>query len=94
MQNRIVNISSIFLTITFGLLLALISQAQTATHKTPFDFDGDNKTDLTVWRPIEGNWYIFQSSNNTARIDNFGTKTDKIIPGDYDGDGDLLRTQS
>ncbi len=84
-MQRLIN--SAFVTVLLGLLLSLTIQAQTATHKTPFDFDGDDKTDLTVWRPDSSIWYIFQSTNNTARIENFGIKTDKLVPGDYDGDG-------
>ncbi len=51
------------------------------------DFDGDGKTDVSVFRPTDGTWYITRSSNNTFTGQNFGLNGDKIAPGDFDGDG-------
>jgi hypothetical protein len=53
-----------------------------------FDIDADNKTDIAVWRPSSGIWYILQSStpeNYTST--QWGLPTDIAVPGDYDGDG-------
>lgn len=51
------------------------------------DFDGDGKTDISVFRPNNGVWYISQSSNNAFKSFAWGISTDKPTPGDYDGDG-------
>lgn len=51
------------------------------------DFDGDGKTDIAVFRPSTGTWFILQSSNGQVRIDAFGLNGDKPQPADYNGDG-------
>ncbi|MDQ3748670.1 MAG: FG-GAP-like repeat-containing protein [Acidobacteriota bacterium] len=57
-----------------------------AARTTPFDFDGDGKADVSVFRPENGGWYINQSMNGFTGIA-FGQTGDKIVPADYDGDG-------
>jgi Zn-dependent metalloprotease len=51
----------------------------------PGDYDGDGKTDIAVWRPSEGNWYIIQSSKGGVTFQ-WGAYGDVPVPGDYDGD--------
>lgn len=54
--------------------------------KSRADFDGDGKTDLSVFRPGEGNWYLQRSTAGFAGL-NWGLSSDVLVPGDYDGDG-------
>jgi len=51
------------------------------------DFDGDGRTDLSVFRPSNGVWYASGSGDGTFRAQAFGLATDKPAPGDFDGDG-------
>ena len=50
------------------------------------DFDNDRKSDVAVFRPSSGSWYLLKSADGFAGI-GFGVSGDRIVPGDYDGDG-------
>ena len=67
----------------FGVVKAVFTPAKGVNA----DFDGDRRTDVSVYRPDTGVWYITPSSNNTFRADQFGLPTDRLVPQDYDGDG-------
>ena len=52
-----------------------------------FDFDGDGKSDLSIFRPSSGVWWIVNSGTpGSFSASPFGISTDKITPADYDGD--------
>ncbi|HEX8287106.1 MAG TPA: VCBS repeat-containing protein, partial [Pyrinomonadaceae bacterium] len=53
----------------------------------PFDFDGDNKSDFSIFRPSNGEWWYLRSSDGGNNASQFGTSTDVMTPGDYTGDG-------
>lgn len=52
------------------------------------DYDGDNRTDIAVFRPGTGTWYTLTSSSNYVSWTSvqFGQTGDRVVPGDYDGD--------
>jgi len=58
----------------------------TTAQTTRFDFDGDGKADVSVFRPENGAWYLNQSVNGFTGV-SFGQNGDRIVPADYDGDG-------
>ncbi len=55
--------------------------------RTPFDFDGDSKSDLSIFRPAQGEWWVSKSSNGGNFATQFGTSTDTVVPADFTGDG-------
>lgn len=52
-----------------------------------FDFDGDGKTDVGIFRPPVADWWIYRSSTGSTFAAHFGSSTDKPVPADYTGDG-------
>jgi uncharacterized repeat protein (TIGR01451 family) len=60
---------------------------QAAGAKKLFDFDGDSKADIGVWRPSNGFWLIINSSTGSGSSLGWGLSTDVPVPADYDGDG-------
>ena len=57
------------------------------TRNSPYDFDGDGKTDLSIFRPAPGEWWYLKSSNGGNSAFQFGTSADKPVPADFTGDG-------
>lgn len=51
------------------------------------DFDGDGRTDRTVWRPSQAKFYTILSSTGAVNTPIFGAAGDIPVAGDFDGDG-------
>lgn len=69
-----------------GVILKSASFALT-TRTAKFDFDGDGKTDISIFRPNVGEWWYLKSSNGGNAAFRFGASSDKIVPADFTGDG-------
>lgn len=57
-----------------------------AVRRSPFDFDGDGKAEIAVFRPSEGIWYILRSSDLGLTQTPFALTGDSPVPSDFDGD--------
>ncbi|MBV9958215.1 MAG: VCBS repeat-containing protein [Acidobacteria bacterium] len=74
------------------LTINLDVNTPTTPIRTQFDFDGDLRADIAVYR--DGNtpgapsfWHILRSSDNTYLGYQLGANGDKPVPADYNGDG-------
>lgn len=70
-----------------GAAYTFVVSTTSRSAKTKFDYDGDGKADLSVFRPTGGQWTFQQSADNAVRNLALGSSTDKPVPADYDGDG-------
>ena len=76
----------------------LVRWGMTTVHVTggladvpvPADYDNDGQTDLAVWRPDTGEWWVLRSSNgydqDNAITFRWGKLGDVPVQADYDGD--------
>lgn len=55
-------------------------------RKARFDFDGDGRSDVSVFRPSQQVWYLDRSTEGLYATQ-FGLFADKLTPADHDGDG-------
>ncbi len=70
-----------------GSFVAANGSCITSRTACQFDFDGDAKSDIAIFRPGPGEWWYLKSSDGGNGAATFGGPTDKIVPADYTGDG-------
>jgi uncharacterized delta-60 repeat protein len=51
-----------------------------------FDYNGDGRADVSVYRPSTNRWFEYFITNSTVSEQTFGLEGDVIAPADYDGD--------
>jgi len=73
--------------LTHGLLILDASAIASPLKNRVSDFDGDRKTDFSVFTPTTGVWQVESSSTGAVNAFTYGTVGDQIVTGDYDGDG-------
>lgn len=54
-----------------------------AINRSSSDFDADGRTDMTVYRPSDGNWYTYESANDQVSIIKFGINGDIPVAGAF-----------
>jgi FG-GAP-like repeat len=78
--------------IAINAIGSVASSAATLTVRlsaAPGDFDGDGKSDVTIFRPSNDTWYVLRSSTNFSTYGTYvwGVAGDLPLRGDFDGDG-------
>jgi len=63
-------------------LLGPVAPAASVVTPRVADFNGDGRTDVSVFRPSSGGWYLAGQAGTV-----WGTAGDVPVPGDYDGNG-------
>jgi hypothetical protein len=69
-----------------GVPRCCVSRLIDDSSSASFDYDGDGRSDISVFRPGTGDWYMQRSAEGFTGV-NFGSGEDRIVPADYDGDG-------
>src|SRR5690606_4213048 len=84
--NHALKFTKLALTFVGELAKGEVAAPPVAPTTTPFDFDGDGRADISVFRPSNGVWHLNRTQDGYTSME-FGLPADRMIPADYDGDG-------
>jgi len=73
--------------LAFGLIVLDVSPLNSPPKNTVADFDGDRKSDRSVYSASTGTWTIELSATGGVQQVILGEPGDIPVPGDYNGDG-------
>ncbi len=73
--------------VTPAFRFTVFGEATAINSAAHVDFDGDSKTDVSIFRPSNGQWWYLKSSDGGNNAFQFGAGTDKLVPADFTGDG-------
>lgn len=71
----------------YGLQILDASPVSAPAKNLVSDFDGDGKTDISVYNQTTGDWKVKASSTGVSTPTHWGANGDVMESGDYDGDG-------
>ena len=63
-----------------------VARFQETRTKRFMDFNGNDLTDVSIFRPSNGQWWYLNGSSQIV-VGQFGTATDLPVPADFTGDG-------
>ncbi|MDH3530366.1 MAG: PQQ-dependent sugar dehydrogenase [Acidobacteriota bacterium] len=73
--------------VNLGGTVEKIINVNSPTSSPRFDFDGDFRSDISIFRPGPAEWWYLRSSDGGNAAFQFGQDTDTLVPADYTGDG-------
>jgi hypothetical protein len=73
--------------LTLARIQAHYAAGTAPVDRFPVDFDGDGRTDISVFRPAGGSWFSRPSAGGAGQSTSYGANGDVPVPADYDHDG-------
>ncbi len=70
-----------------SLAIGIVRLLNSLTSHSLYDFDGDGRADISVFRPSTNRWYELRSSDSQVEETTFGAAGDIPVAADFDGDG-------
>ncbi len=75
------------ISVTPLIRFTVFAPAASVARQPNCDFDGDGRSDVSIFRPSNGQWWISRSGDGGNFAAQFGIETDRIVPADFTGDG-------